>query len=205
MTSGFATAEISAAIRGADARSAALEQELNAADAKLGDGDAGGMLKRVLGRLAAAPLDDVDDVGAAFGVLARAVAGATGSSLGTLFTTALLAASKGTASKKVVAWSDLGRLLDDGATAMMARGGAKLGDKTVVDALHAVAEATAGIEDPIELKRVAVESARDALDRYRDKTCRIGRARMFAERSVGSDDPGMLALLRLVESICDAN
>jgi len=43
--------------------------------------------------------------------------------------------------------------------------------------------------------------AQGALDAFRDKTNLIGRARMFAERSVGLDDPGMVAVLRMTESL----
>ncbi|WP_192871708.1 DAK2 domain-containing protein [Variovorax sp. JS1663] len=40
-----------------------------------------------------------------------------------------------------------------------------------------------------------------ALAAFRDKPNRIGRARMFAEKSIGMDDPGMVALQRMVESL----
>jgi len=35
---------------------------------------------------------------------------------------------------------------------------------------------------------------------YRDRPCRAGRARMFAERSVGLDDPGMLAFFQVMNA-----
>lgn len=80
----------------------------------------------------------------------------------------------------------------------MARGGAKLGDKTVVDA---VATALAGLGDGRDVREAAASASADALARFRDQPCRMGRARMFADRSVGNDDPGMLAFARLVAAM----
>ena len=44
-------------------------------------------------------------------------------------------------------------------------------------------------------------AARVTLAAFRDKPCRIGRARMYAHKSVGIDDPGMLAFVKLTEAI----
>lgn len=198
---GFGSSDISAAIARAKARMATLEQDLNAADSQLGDGDTGGMLARVIDRLSEEKLDGVQDVGAAFSALARAAVSATGSSLGTLLATALMTMSKATRGRADVPWSELGDLLAAARDAMLARGGAKLGDKTVIDALDAIAQATRGIEDGASLARAASASAGEALDRFRNEPCRMGRARMFGDKSRGMDDPGMLALARLTDAI----
>ena len=42
---------------------------------------------------------------------------------------------------------------------------------------------------------------RESLDAFRDKPNRMGRARMFADKTIGLDDPGMVALLRMVEAL----
>src|SRR3546814_19504700 len=81
-------ASIGLAVARAQGAMPALEQELNAADAKLGDGDTGGMLARLVGRMAEQDLSAVPDLGRAFSILPRAAAAATGTSLGRLFATA---------------------------------------------------------------------------------------------------------------------
>ena len=43
----------------------------------------------------------------------------------------------------------------------------------------------------------------EALDTFRDRKATIGRARIFAEKSVGLDDPGMLAMNRIVKAIAN--
>ncbi|MBN9030662.1 MAG: dihydroxyacetone kinase subunit L [Rhizobiales bacterium] len=182
---------------------AALEAELNAADSKLGDGDTGVMLARVLGKFGETDIGAGTDLGAAFQALARAAAAATGSSLGTLFATALLTIGKATKGRETARWSELSGLLEAALDAMIRRGGASLGDKTVLDALDAVVKATAGLADAGEIAAEASKAGNAALAAFLDKPCKIGRARMFAEKSVGIDDPGMLGFVRLVDALAD--
>lgn len=213
-THGLTVAHIAAGIVRARARMATLEAELNEADARLGDGDTGGMLARVIDRMAEQPLDVTkagdakagdgaggDDLATAFSLLARAAAAATGSSLGTLVATALLTMAKATRGTPELRWADFGPVLGQARDAMLARGGASLGDKTVVDAVDAVAQAVSGIDDPSTLRAAAMAAAGSALAEFRDRPCKVGRARMYAERSIGHDDPGMLAFARLVEAL----
>lgn len=176
---------------------AGLEQELNDADAKLGDGDTGGMLARVIGALDSAPITADADLGAAFSAYARAAATATGSSLGTLFATALMTFAKETKGRSSAPIAELGHMLAKARDAMMARGGASLGDKTVLDGLDAVAGALEGVEEGAEARDKAAAAALAALDAYRDRQNKIGRARMFADATIGMDDPGMLAFAKL--------
>lgn len=185
----------------AHAAMAVLEQELNQADAVLGDGDTGGMLARVIGGMAALDLSQEDDLGAAFAALARAALANTGSSLGTLMATALMSMAKATKGKPSAEWSDLSPMLADARDAMLKRGGASLGDKTVLDGLDAVATALNGIETPADAGVQARAAADQALATFRDRPCKVGRARMFADKSIGIDDPGMLAFAKLVAAL----
>jgi dihydroxyacetone kinase-like protein len=179
----------------------ALERELNAADSKLGDGDTGGMLARVASAMHAAELPADGDFGATLSAYARATAAATGSSLGTLIAAAMLTIAKQTNGRPDVPWSELGPLLEQARDAMSARGGAALGDKTVLDALDAVARSINGLEDSSAFYSVAHAAAVATLEDFKDRPSRIGRARMFAEASIGLDDPGMLAMVRLIQAI----
>ena len=74
---------------------------------------------------------------------------------------------------------------------MIERSGAALGDKTVLDGLAALANATPGA-DPLQVMTATLE-------KFRPLPCRMGRARIAGERSIGRDDPGMVALMRMVE------
>jgi phosphoenolpyruvate---glycerone phosphotransferase subunit DhaL len=202
---GWTVDDIARAVARAQERMGGLEQELNEADSRLGDGDTGSMLARVIERMSAADLTQAADVGAALGMLARSTLSATGSSLGTLIATALMTMSRKTKGQTEVAWTDLSGLLAEARDAMIARGGAQLGDKTVLDALDAVASAISGQEEKSAVAVRAQAAAHEALDRFRSQPCRIGRARMFPEKSVGSDDPGMLAFVRLTDAVTVAS
>jgi hypothetical protein len=39
------------------------------------------------------------------------------------------------------------------------------------------------------------------LDHFRNQPARQGRARIFGEKSVGKDDPGMVAFQRIIEGL----
>jgi phosphoenolpyruvate---glycerone phosphotransferase subunit DhaL len=198
---GLDVAALTAGVARALAAMSDLEQVLNEADAKLGDGDTGSMLARVFDRLAQVDLSGQAELSGAFRELAAASASATGSSLGTLFGAALMTAGKETKGAAEVDWKRLAPLLRAARDAMLARGGAKLGDKTVLDAVDAVAAAVDGLDDPPAIAAAARRAGRETLDRFRPLPCATGRARMFAERSIGLDDPGMLAFVRLSEAL----
>src|SRR5690606_21165021 len=92
-----------------------------------------------------------------------------------------------------------------GVGAVEALGGARLGDKTMLDAaLPAVDEldrvASLGLEPSEASARVAAV-ARDAAQRSADLAPRIGRARPLAERSVGTPDPGAVSFALAVATV----
>ena len=106
--------------------------------------------------------------------------------------------AKETNGRNELAPGDVDALLAKVIEALMTRGKASLGDKTVLDSLEAIRLGAADLAEGAELPEIAVAAARSALEDYRDKPNRIGRARMFAEKSIGMDDPGMVAVLRIV-------
>lgn len=175
--------------------------ELNELDAALGDGDLGITLQRG-GRAVSEVLADLpDDVGMALMQCAQAFTKQSGSSFGTLLATGLLAAAKQTRGRTAVPWSELPALLAAAQEAMMARGKAQLGEKTVLDALAAAHGALADLDDPAGMQAAADRAVGEALDTFRDRPAKQGRARMFGERSVGQPDPGMVAFKRMVEAL----
>jgi dihydroxyacetone kinase len=192
---------VAACARCADAMRAA-EQELNVADSRLGDGDTGQTMRRLAETIAEAATKSAaaaTDAGSFLRKLGMAGTTATGSSLGTLVSIGLMEMGKHLAGKPTVSFAGLVSALEVAETAMLARGGAALGDKTALDLLHAVRlELGTAPSDPAETASMA---ANDTLAAFRDKPCRIGRARMFADRSVGVDDPGMLAFAKLTVAL----
>lgn len=193
--------DLRAAAARAREAAAAAHDELNAADGKLGDGDTGVMLKRLFAAIADAAPAEERDVSKMFQAFAKACAASTGSSLGTLVTVSMMTLARATKGRESVPVAELAGLLAAVREQMMARGGAQLGDKSVVDALDAVARSLEGVTDGPLGRAAARAAALAALDEFRGRENRLGRARMFGARTIGLDDPGMLAFARLLDAV----
>lgn len=175
--------------------------ELNALDGKLGDGDLGATLEKCAARVADTLTDPPAGLRDTFRQASLACAKASGSSFGTLLAQGLLTAAKYCADKEQLTRAELAELLHEAVGALSRRGGAELGDKTVLDALDAVANVLEIAADERAGKVLAREAIGQTLTLFRDRPNRIGRARMFAERSIGLDDPGMVALSHMVDAL----
>jgi dihydroxyacetone kinase-like protein len=179
----------------------AASDELNTADGQLGDGDLGitvsdGWREATID-MGNAPVD----IGLALLACSKAFQRVSPSSFGTLTATALMAAAKQTKGRAGIPWSEISSLVASARDAMMARGKGALGDKSVLDALDAVATATAGLDEPGSILAAADRATDDALRAFRDRPAKLGRARMFGEKSIGLDDPGMLAFRRMLDGL----
>ena len=189
---GFKTSDLARAASLLADRGEAQADLLNTADGQLGDGDLGVTVSQ--GWRAAANKELPDDVGMAFLAMAKAFQSASPSSFGTLMATALMSAAAACKGRSEVPWSEVSTLLGGARDAMMSRGKGELGQKSVLDIVDALAKATAGLADPAALVAAAAGASKGTLDAFRDKPAGLGRARIFAEKSKGLDDPGMLAV-----------
>jgi phosphoenolpyruvate---glycerone phosphotransferase subunit DhaL len=182
----------------------AMEHEfdaLNTADGALGDGDLGVTMTRGMRLVKDDAANLPDDLGQSLLKCAQAFTKSSGSSYGTLLATGLMAMAKSLKGREEVAASEISALVATARDAMMARGKAELGGKTVLDSLDAVAKATDGLSEPDEVARAARNAAGDAIEEFRTRPATVGRARIFAEKSRTMVDPGMLAMTRIVEAI----
>jgi len=188
--------------RGCDALEAAAP-ELNALDARLGDGDLGATLAKCAANVRALLADAPSGLQALLKGCALACARASGSSFGTLLTLAFLTASRQVGERESLDRDALVALLNAVAEAISQRGRAVQGDKTMLDSLAAITSALRHekVAQPQALKQAAQRAVAEALDAFRRRPSRIGRARMFAERSIGLDDPGMVAVQRMVQAL----
>lgn len=193
--------DIHKAVRSAAEAARLAEADLNAADATLGDGDTGVTVRRLFEALEQKQTTHHPDLGAAFGELARICASSTGSSLGTLVTVAMMTLSKSLAGRETLAIPELSGQIGLVRDQMLARGGASLGDKTVIDMLDAIARGTVQATDAAQFAGMTRTACDAALRAFRGRPCRIGRARLYPDRSAEADDPGMLACWHLVHAL----
>jgi dihydroxyacetone kinase-like protein len=182
----------------------AMEQaapELNALDGELGDGDLGVTLSQCAHQVRIALRQAPESVPGILRAASQACADASGSSFGTLLASGLLSAAKWLEGGQAAHRATLPQLLRHVIEKLSARGGASLGDKTLLDALHAIAQAIQGAPPQAALAAVARDAAEQALKDFRGRPCRAGRARMFADKSAHLDDPGMVAVWRMTQSL----
>jgi hypothetical protein len=174
--------------------------ELNTRDGALGDGDLGVTLSRSVELFSATPPAG-DDIGMVLLGYAKLLTGTVGSTYGTLMATGLMAAAKLTKGRTAVPWSEVSSLLGAAAAAMAARGKSQLGDKTVLDGMEAARQATEGIGDPEQLAPATVEAVRRTIAGFRGRPFKQGRARIWGDKGLDMEDPGMMAFLYMVESL----
>jgi dihydroxyacetone kinase-like protein len=191
-----AVARLAAAAEGA-------AEMLNAADGRLGDGDLGITLSNGWREAAKRTEGLSGDVGLAFLETAKAFQAACASSFGTLTATGLMSVAAACKGRSEIPWSEVPALLAGAMDAMRKRGKGELGQKSVLDIINALAIATSGCDSPSEQAVVARQACERTLEQFRDRPNGLGRARMFAEKSVGVDDPGMLAVQVMVCALID--
>jgi ATP-dependent dihydroxyacetone kinase len=174
-----------------------LEADLNALDAKVGDGDTGstmaGAARHLKSELHRLPLADLGAFFEAVSArLAKSMGGSSGVLLAIFFTAAGLAAAAGKP------WE---QALQAGLRRVMEYGGAKLGDRTMVDALEpALAALTSGRS--LADAATAARAGADATARM--KRARAGRSSYVSADNLGGfPDPGAEAVARLMAALAD--
>jgi dihydroxyacetone kinase phosphoprotein-dependent L subunit len=168
---------------------------LSEIDGAIGDGDHGiNMSKGFTAageRLAASPAPNLSG---ALAVLGETLVEGIGGSMGPLYGNFFLALSEALGRRETVDAAALGAMLDAGLSAIQELGDAKVGDKTLIDALVPARDAfsaavQAGKPFPAALDEMA-EAAAKGRDSTRGLVARIGRASRLGERSRGVLDAG---------------
>jgi dihydroxyacetone kinase-like protein len=174
----------------------ANKDDLTQADKAIGDGDHGiGMARgfeAVAQKLEAQSFISVGELFKAIGMtLMTSIGGAAGAVFGTFFR----GAGKNTGDRTELGSQALSLALGDGLQAVKSRGKAKLGDKTMVDALEPAAVISAElVAAPVDeaLKDIC-EAARQGMEKTKEMVAAMGKAKPLGERSLGHADPGSLS------------
>ena len=175
--------------------------ELNAADGLLGDGDLGITMVRGFREIIEVRDSLPDDVGMALFQCAKAFTKSSGSSYGTLLATGLMSVAKKKKGQQEIQVEEISALLNDALDAMKQRGKAELGDKTVLDVIAASSRAAKDQSDGSSVLKAINDAVTSTIDEFRSRQSKIGRARIFSEKSIGLDDPGMLAFRKMLEAL----
>lgn len=175
------------------------EPELTRLDSLAGDGDLGQSMQR--GSEAVKSLADQAFATAETGLAATAGAlrRAIGGSSGPFYATALLRASRVLSGKSMPRPADWAEAFDVAVQSISDLGGAKPGDRTMIDALRPAADvfrariaANASIRDAWS---DAIAAAEKGLEETRSMRAGAGRASYLGDRSVGIPDGGAAAVV----------
>jgi phosphoenolpyruvate---glycerone phosphotransferase subunit DhaL len=175
-------------------------------DSVVGDGDFGYSLARGF-EIVLNDWDSYDrtDISTFLTKIAVAITGRIGGTSGPIWGTAFLRASAAVKGQTEISGADAVAMLRSAITGIMARGNAELGDKTLLDALAPVTDTIeAGLaagDDTGDIVSAAASTARAAADATTPMIAKRGRAAYTGERSIGSPDPGAVAVAVILEAV----
>ena len=171
--------------------------EFNSADGKIGDGDLGITILNGFEEINNNINKFSDDMGANFLICSQAFVKKSGSSFGTLIAFSFMNISKNLKEKTECSHEDIIDIFETALKTILERGKTSLGDKTIADSLDLIIKM---LKDNKNYSNVFKLATKQALDDFKGKKIRIGRARMFEDKTKDLDDPGMFALNRLTEA-----
>ncbi len=187
----------------------AAEDELQALDAALGDGDLGVTVKMGFEAIREvcqkSDQTQTSNIGSLLSAAGVAFMHANASTMGPLMGTAWLRAGKVAAGKMSVTLNDVVAMCRAAAEGIQRRGKAQLGDKTILDAMFPACDALAkAVQDRkgcVEAFALAAEAAERAVEETAPLQSQVSRASWLQERSKGVPDPGASLCAKLFRSI----
>ena len=169
-------------------------EDFNAADGKIGDGDLGVTILHGLEEVNNNIGKFTDDMGSNFMICSQAFVKKSGSSFGTLIAFSFMNISKNLKGKTDCNHDDVLNIFETALKTILERGKSNLGDKTIADSLDLIIKKLKNNQNYSEIFKSATKQA---LDDFKGKKIKIGRARMFEDKTKDLDDPGMFVLGRL--------
>lgn len=180
------------------------EPKLSQADRDLGDGDHGLGMKRGMEAVKAKlePLEaaSVEEV---FVTTGSAMMASMGGASGAIFGTVYRAGGKALNGRGDLDSEGMALFLQAALEGVMKRGGAKPGDKTMIDALAPAAEkAKEFIGQPLTEAFVAIAAAAEAgTEASKDMIAQFGRAKTLGEACLGFPDAGALSVTIMLKTM----
>jgi len=184
-------------------------EELSKLDAATGDGDHGTTMLRVMEAVDQEIKESADSdiksllYNIGWGIIS-VDGGATGPLLGTFF----MGMSEGAADNDNPDSDTVAKMFKAGLTRMQKLSKAKIGDKTMMDALipaiEELQESTQTTSDIAEMMKKTSQAAVKGAQSTKQLQARCGRARNLNERTIGHIDPGSRSISYIFEGFSEA-
>lgn len=184
----------------------AAEPILTDADRALGDGDHGiGMERGMNAVKEKLNASEYTSTGKVFMDMGMAMMSSMGGASGAVFGTLFRSGGKSIKDSESFGAKELAELITQGTQSVMDRGGAKPGDKTMIDALDPAATAAQesnkqNLPEAITAVAAAGVAGRDASEAM---IATMGRAKTLGEKSIGHPDAGAVSIAIILNTMKD--
>ncbi|SMQ63773.1 dihydroxyacetone kinase DhaL subunit [Bacillus sp. OV166] len=183
------------------------KEYLSELDRKLGDGDHGVTMSigwQAIDEKLNNELLSEEDCGKICILAGRTFLSAVGSSVGPLYATGFLRGAKMIQNKTELTGEDLKDFWVAFIEGVKERGGAEVGDKTMIDTLYPALESLkANFDKEQDFQSAFTESvaaAHQGMESTKDLLSKRGRSSRLGERSIGNQDPGATSSYLILET-----
>ena len=189
-------AELALRLQSACAAVAAAEQELSDIDARFGDADHGLTMSKIAGAISGAVSASEGGIQSMLDDAAMAVMEPNGGSAVPLWNTWLDGLQEGAAEGDEISIEGLKDMFAHALSALEDISGAKVGDKTMMDALIPATEAVGAYEgsDEAGLFAAAAAAAAEGAENSKNFISKFGRAKSYGEQTIGTPDAGAVSM-----------
>ncbi len=185
-----------ARLKHACASVAAAEPELTEIDSRFGDADHGLTMAKIAGAISAAAERPENGIQAMLDGAATAVMTLNGGSAVPLWNTWLDGMQEAAPEGDEIDVAGLQAVFAHALEELSDMSGAKVGDKTMMDALIPASRAVAayGGDDENELFAAAAKAAMEGAEATRGFVSKFGRAKSYGEKTLGTPDAGAMSM-----------
>ena len=185
----------------------ASKSYLTEIDSKIGDGDHGIGMERGMknARDKLQSMQQASNVYEPFIEMGRTMLMSMGGASGVIFGTMFLGGAKGKEPSGTLNCRELADLMRDSLLKIQERGGAQVGDKTMVDALEPAVKSMLDYQgaDLGEMLDQAVSAAEAGMEATKQYQAKFGRAKSLMERAVGYQDAGATSTWIIFRSMAE--
>ena len=157
-------------------------EDFNSIDGQLGDGDLGITITKGIEEICNNKEGFEEDMGKNFLLCSKLFTKVSSSSFGTLTSISFFNLAKLYKNKKEISKYDIILGLEKIIEAISVRGKSKIGDKTALDTLNEIVN-NLKLTSNEDLGFVVNKACIQSLINFKGRECKIGRARMYAEKS----------------------
>ena len=198
--------ELAARLKRACARVTAAEALLTEIDSKFGDADHGLTMTKIAGAIAQAVDESDGGIRSMLDDAAMAVMVLNGGSAVPLWNTWLDGMQEGAPEGEEIDVAGIQAMFARAFEALDEISGAKVGDKTMMDALIPASQAIAAYvgEDEAGLFQAAAQAAQQGAEASKNFVSKFGRAKSYGTKTIGTPDAGAVSMSRFFQGLAQA-